>query len=516
MSLSVAITEPLNQGIRSRCEERAQEGFMESLSKSDSTLWGESAQAEASIRLGWTADPRVWSDLASEVAEVHRDLMARGINRVVLCGMGGSSLGPEVIAATHNLPLTIVDSTHPDEVSHSVNQDLSATVVVVSSKSGGTVETDSQKRAFEGALRSQGLDPAGHMVVVSDPGSPLSISSLEAGYRVFDGDPTIGGRFSVLSPFGLVPAGLAGLDLARFLEAASEGYDQCITTGPDNPALMLGVALAQGNPQVNKILYRSDPKAPGFGDWVEQLVAESTGKDGVGILPVVESSLERIDDGLSVGPSGSNSDIEVSGSIAHQMVLWEYATAVAGAELGVNPFDQPNVESAKVAARELLTAPTQETRVEDSLEGLSVFTSAPATAPASLSSIPSLLGELAGPHGYIALCVFGPRESAHLWRGCADALERATGRPVTVGFGPRFLHSTGQLHKGGAPEGVFLHIIQTPQAELEIPGRDFDFWQLLLAQAHGDAEVLARSGQPVLSLTGEASDVTRVREALQN
>jgi glucose-6-phosphate isomerase len=198
------------------------------------------------------------------------------------------------------------------------------------------------------------------------------------------------------------------------------------------------------------------------------------------------------------------------------MVLWEYATAVAGAELGVNPFDQPNVESAKVAARELLTAPAQKTRVEDSLEGLSVFTSAPATAPASLSGIPSLLGELAGPHGYIALCVFGPRESVDLWRGCADALERATGRPVTVGFGPRFLHSTGQLHKGGAPEGVFLHIIQTPQAELEIPGRDFDFWQLLLAQAHGDAEVLARSGQPVLSLTGDASDVTRVREALQN
>ena len=489
---------------------------MDSLSKADSTLWGETAQPEASIRLGWTAHPDRWSGLAAEITELHQELSSRGINRVVICGMGGSSLGPEVIAATHGLPLTLVDSTHPDEVARSVNQDLSNTVVVVSSKSGGTVETDSQKRAFESALRTQGLEPTQHIVVVSDPGSSLSVSSLESGYRVFDGDPTIGGRFSALSPFGLVPAGLAGLDLAQFLQDASEGYAQCITSGPDNPALMLGIAIAQNNPQVNKVLYRSDPDAPGFGDWVEQLVAESTGKDGLGILPVVESSLDHIEDGLSIGPSASNSDIEVSGSIAHQMVLWEFATAVAGAELGVNPFDQPNVESAKVAARELLSSPTQETRNEESLEGVSVFCAGRASTPESLSGIPVQLRDLAGPHGYIALCVFGPREHTHLWRECADALEHKTGRPVTVGFGPRFLHSTGQLHKGGAPEGVFLQIIQTPLVELDIPGRDFDFWQLLLAQAHGDADVLARSGQPVLSLTGDASGVTRVREALQN
>ena len=194
---------------------------MDSLSKADSTLWGETAQPEASIRLGWTAHPDRWSGLAAEITELHQELSSRGINRVVLCGMGGSSLGPEVIAATHGLPLTIVDSTHPDEVALSVNQDLSKAVVVVSSKSGGTVETDSQKRAFESELRAQGLEPTQHIVVVSDPGSSLSVSSLESGYRVFDGDPTIGGRFSALSPFGLVPAGLAGLDLAQFLQYAS-------------------------------------------------------------------------------------------------------------------------------------------------------------------------------------------------------------------------------------------------------------------------------------------------------
>jgi len=515
VSLAVWLDGPLAELSAHARRERAASEFMGALAAGDSTLWGEAAQAEASIRLGWTAAPSQWSSLADDIAALRAELHESGITRVVLSGMGGSSLGPEVMAASANLPLTVIDSTHPDEIALEINQDLSNAVIVVSSKSGGTVETDSQKRAFEGALASQGLDPARHIVVVTDPGSPLHQASLEAGYRVLEGDSTIGGRFSAVSPFGLVPAGLAGLDLDTFLADAMAGFRVCTKTGEDNPALTLGVALAQGHPVVNKLLLRSNPLLPGFGDWVEQLVAESTGKEGKGLLPVVGSRLDQLPDGLSVGPHGSGSDIEIAGSLAEQMILWEYATAVACAEIGVNPFDQPNVESAKVAARELLESSAVAERDEVDLEGLSLFAHPPAPGLATLADVPSVLGSLAGDRGYIALCVFAPREAEESWRECAGQLEHRTGRPVTVGFGPRFLHSTGQLHKGGAPEGVFLQVIQSTETEVAIPGRDFGFWQLLKSQAHGDARVLSESGQPVISVTGNRDDVSRLQQALR-
>jgi len=447
--------------------------------------------------------------------DFREELSRKGISRVVLCGMGGSSLGPEVMAASASIELTVVDSTHPDEIGPEVAKDLAGTVVVVSSKSGGTVETDSQKRAFEAAFSGQGLNPVDHIVIVTDPGSPLHQASHEAGYRVFEGDSTIGGRFSAISPFGLVPMGLAGLNLLAFLKDASAGYEACIQGGEDNPALRLGVALAYGHPEVNKILYKEDPSHPQFGDWVEQLVAESTGKEGKGILPVVGSSLDSLADSLSVGSAGSDSDIEISGTLAEHMVLWEFATAVACAEIGVNPFDQPNVESAKVAARELLESTSVGVREEEHWGGFSVFASPPLPSLQKISDLPQVLGQLAGMRGYIALCIFAPRRLEPLWREVGHSIERTTGRPVTLGFGPRFLHSTGQLHKGGAPEGVFLQIIATATTDLEIPGRDFGFAELLLSQAHGDARVLVDSGQPVISVTGSLEQVTRLVDELR-
>ena len=514
MTISLQLRGDLTHATSVRCGELAEAGFIESLAQGDPTLWGEHAQAEASIRLGWTLPPSRWMDMAHQVSSLRLELSEEGITRVILCGMGGSSLGPEVMVASAQCAVTVIDSTHPDEIASVLADDLSDAVVVVSSKSGGTVETDSQKRAFEAALASQGLDPARHLVVVTDPGSPLHESSLEAGYRVFEGDPTIGGRFSAVSPFGLVPAGLAGMDLIQLLGDAMAGYDQCTQGGPDNPALVLGVAISQRHPEVNKLLYRADQSLPGFGDWVEQLIAESTGKDGKGILPVVESSLRQLPDALSVGPEGSGSDITLAGSLAEQMVLWEFATAVACAELGVNPFDQPNVESAKVAARELLESHSVASRTEEDLEGLSVFSRAPGSTPQTLEGIPEFLESLLSSHGYLAVCVFAPRRSVETWREMGWALEEKTGRPVTIGFGPRFLHSTGQLHKGGAPEGVFVQVIQTTDQDVAIPGRDFGFWQLMISQAHGDAQVLEASGQPVMSLTGNVRDIARLQAAL--
>jgi len=515
MTLTLTVRAPLDHATAKRRRALAGSGFIESLVNRDSSLWGQEAQAEASIRLGWTAPPRSWIPLARELMALREELTGRNINRVVLCGMGGSSLGPEVMAASASIPLTVIDATHPDEVGPELAKDLSGTAVVVSSKSGGTVETDSQRRAFEAALVSQGLNPVDHIVIVTDPGSPLHHASHEAGYRVFEGDATIGGRFSAISPFGLVPMGLAGMDLLAFLEDASAGYEACLGRGEDNPALRLGVALAHGHPTINKVLYREDPSHPGLGDWVEQLVAESTGKDGKGILPVVGTSLDALPDAFSLGPLGSESDIEISGSLAEHMLLWEYATAVACAEIGVNPFDQPNVESAKIAARELLESTSVASREEEEFDGFSVFAKPPLPALESLSELPKLLGQLAGKRGYIAVCVFAPRTSQSLWREFGHSIERTTGRPVTIGFGPRFLHSTGQLHKGGAPEGVFLQIIATPHAEVEIPARDFGFSELLLSQAHGDARVLVGTGQPVISMTGSPEHVARLVEALR-
>lgn len=514
MSIELTVRQSLADRCRPRREERARSGFMAAVAAGNPTLWGEAAQSEASIRLGWTGPPSRWDELAQEIIAFRAELQERGITRVVLCGMGGSSLGPEVMAAPESLPLTVIDSTHPDEISPALNQDLSSAVIVVSSKSGGTVETDSQKRAFEAALLSQGLDPAHHIVVVTDPGSPLDQASRDAGYRIFEGDPTIGGRFSAISPFGMVPAGLAGLDLEDFLRDATAGYEACIEPSEDNPALGLGVLIAHGHPEVNKLLLRADPALPGFGDWIEQLVAESTGKQGKGILPVVDSSCEGLHDALSIGPLGSGSDIEVSGSLAELMVLWEYATVVACAEIGVNPFDQPNVESAKVAARELLQSPSQIERDESVLDGLSVLVNPPVSGLASLEDLPRVLGVLAGDRGYIAMCVFAPREQEASWRDCAAYLERVTGRPVTVGFGPRFLHSTGQLHKGGAPEGVFLQVIQSSDTQVDIPGRDFDMGQLVISQAHGDARVLSSSVQTVISITADRDGILRLQKAL--
>lgn len=516
MTLSVELSGALAQSTLAARTGVASSGFVSSLLEQDATLWGPAAQPEAAIRLGWTVHPATWSAVASQVMDLRAELVAEGITRVVLCGMGGSSLGPEVMAASASLSLSVIDSTHPDVIAPELVRDLSDTVIVVSSKSGGTLETDSQKRAFEGALRAQGLNPSRHMVIVTDPGSPLHASAVEAGYRVFEGDPTIGGRFSAISPFGLVPFGLAGGDLAEFLDSAADGFEQCTTPGEVNPAVLLGVAIAHDNPAVNKLLLRADPAHPSFGNWIEQLVAESTGKQGVGILPVVESSITGLPDAWSVGPRGSESDIEVSGSLAELMVVWEYATAIACAQIDANPFDQPNVESAKVAARELLESPQRESRPERLLEGLSLFSEPPQTELSTLTEIPALLQGLAGSRGYIALCIFAPRDTEERWRKSAHALELHTGRPVTLGFGPRFLHSTGQLHKGGAPEGVFLHMIETSTASVTIPGRDFDFWSLLESQAHGDARVLTETGQPVISLTGTSNDLDRVIATLSS
>jgi glucose-6-phosphate isomerase len=490
----------------------------------DPSLWGAEAEAEASQRLGWVDAVSVSRPLVAEVEALRAELVAKGVTRVVLAGMGGSSLAPEVIAQTAGVPLVILDSTSPSQVLAALDGDaesggLSQTVLVVSSKSGSTVETDSAKRAFEAAFRDLGIDPVERIVVVTDPGSPLDTAARADGYRVFNADPTVGGRYSALTAFGLVPAGLAGVDLAEFLAEADATLLEVAIDSADNPALVLAAAIAGGDPRRDKLGLVSDgTHIVGLPDWIEQLVAESTGKQGTGILPVVllpvSPELDSRPDDLQIVRivdeanefhfrEHHQGEVLISGSLAAQFIVWEYATAIAGRMLGINPFDQPDVESAKVATRGLLDARPEPTAAAFTAEGVEVRVSDPSLAASgTVAGVLDALWSLIPDDGYVSIQAYVNRLDLPQLEGLRELVAADSGRPTTFGWGPRFLHSTGQYHKGGPANGVFLQILESTDVDLEIPGRPFTFGQLIQAQAAGDASVLAEGhGRPVVTLT---------------
>lgn len=496
----------------------------------DHTLWGPEAESESAIRLGWVEAAAVSQPLVESILELRDALRAEGVSRIVLCGMGGSSLAPEVIAGTAGVELTVLDSTDPEQVNAALTDRLAETAIVVSSKSGSTVETDSQRRVFEKAFNDAGIDAKSRIIIVTDPGSPLDKASREAGYRaVFNADPNVGGRFSALTAFGLVPCGLAGVDIQAFLDEAEEAAEILNEDSEDNIGLALGIALGGTNPLRNKIVIAEDGSGiVGFADWAEQLIAESTGKLGTGVLPVVAGpdspeALNGAEDVLVVRLVSADADVElrenevaIAGGLASQMFLWEFATAVAGRLLGINPFDQPDVEAAKVAARGLLDArpePTPAAFTDGVVEvrGGDWLGSASTTPEA----VQALLAQL-GTDGYLSVQAYLDRISHAPLEGIRDELAAVSGRPVTFGWGPRFLHSTGQFHKGGPAIGVFLQITAASSLDLEIPDRPFTFGELIAAQASGDAQVLESHGRPVLRLhlTERAAGVAQLQEVV--
>lgn len=468
------------------------------LAAQDETLWGEAAEAEARTRLGWTEAVAVVRPLVEDIEALRARLEHLGIDRIVLCGMGGSSLAPEVITGTYGVPLVVLDSTHPDQVAAAIVE-LERTAVVVASKSGSTLETDSLQRAFEAAFRAAGIDPVDRIIVVTDPGTPLDHAARTAGYRVFNADPNVGGRYSALTAFGIVPAGLAGADIAGLLDEAESVALELALDSPHNPGLVLAAVIAGTRPLRDKLAIVADgTHLHGFGEWAEQLIAESTGKDGSGILPVILApDAPELRAGLAdlqvVRLVGSfeetrhvlDGEVEIAGTLGAQFFVWEVATAVAGRLLGTNPFDQPDVESAKQAARALIDdlSPTP--------PGVPVDTAA--------AELIALLGDVPD-DGYVAMHAYLDRQADPGFEALRERIATKIGRPVTFGWGPRFLHSTGQYHKGGPANGVFLQLLDTPQADLEIPGRPFSFGRLIAAQAAGDASVLREHGRPVLTI----------------
>jgi transaldolase/glucose-6-phosphate isomerase len=476
----------------------------------DHTLWSDDP-TEISDRLGWLEVTADMQAAAERIDGVRDRAIADGFTDVVVMGMGGSSLFPEVLARTFGdggsdgLRLHVLDSTDPAAVAHiAASMPEATTLYVASSKSGGTIETRSHLEFFW-----ERIGDGSRFIAVTDPGSELGRLAAERGFReVFENRADIGGRYSALSFFGLVPAALAGVDW-RALVASADAVAPSLRSADaaENGALRLGAALAAGvRAGRDKVTLVLDPRIASFGLWLEQLLAESTGKAGTGTIPVAGEPLGPVDvygdDRLFVviGEPEQAVGVDVLADTGHpvielaftdltdlgaQVLLWELATAVCGAVLGINPFDQPNVAEAKEATNRVLAGEA---------DGDERPT---ATLDEVLASVQ--------PGDYVAVQAYLDPADPEVVRleelrcSLRDALRVAT----TFGLGPRFLHSTGQLHKGGPPTGVFLQVVGHEAADAPIPGRGITFGELERAQADGDLLTLHRYGLRVVRTTAD-------------
>ncbi|WP_027347015.1 hypothetical protein [Hamadaea tsunoensis] len=505
------------------------DGVPAKLAAKDATLWGADAQPEASIRLGWIDTVERSRALLPQLAELTAELA--DLDHVVLAGMGGSSLAPEVIARTLGRPLTVLDTTDPHQVRAALGDRLASTVVVVSSKSGSTVETDSHRRAYWQAFLDLGLSEAEagrHFVIVTDPGSPLEQTAREMGAFVVLADPNVGGRYSALTAFGMVPSALAGVDVAELLDQAAE-LGEGLSSTEGNPSLalgaLLGAAALEGRDKVS--LAEDGSGIVGLGDWAEQLIAESTGKLGKGILPVVVESPEAPgatgDDVLTVVVGGATDmatppapgTVAVNGPLGAHFLAWEAATAIAGRVIGINPFDQPNVTESKENTKKILESGTPTIAATFTDGPVTGYSSAPAQTVEE--ALKALLDGL-GADGYLAVMAYLDRFGDATAAQVRPLLAAASGRPVTFGWGPRFLHSTGQFHKGGPQVGSFLQITGAVAEDLAVPGQAYSFGELQAAQAAGDRQALAGRGRPLLHLhlTDRAAGLERLLAAARS
>lgn len=486
------------------------------LQQRDATLWSNDPDSRRAIqnRLGWLDAAVFMNGHAGPIREFARQVQAEGYQQAVLLGMGGSSLAPEVYAAVSGggsgaLPLTIVDTTSPGHVAKVTAQcEDSATLFIVSSKSGTTAETSALEAHFFEWARARHDQPGRHFIAITDPGSPLESLAAERGYReTFLNPADIGGRYSALSYFGLVPAALAGADLEALrahvpdsLTGSRLAADACLL------GTAMGIQAAEGR---NKLTLCFSPGLAAAAPWVEQLVDESTGKNGTGIVviadeprleaaaysndrffAVVHLDGEPSDDTWVAGLTGlghpvARWQLPNHDWIGAEFYCWELATAVAGRILGINPFDEPDVDASKAMTRAILERPEQ----------------SGAAPPQSAADLREMLNG-AGPGDYIAVLAYLPPtpENRGQLATLRRNLTRRTGLPCCLGFGPRYLHSSGQLHKGGPDQGLFIVLTLDSEPDLPIPGQRRGFRSLIQAQAHGDLRVLRERGRRVVHL----------------
>ncbi len=494
MELSPALG-ALHQPVTLAIESLAATQAVERIWDGDHSLWSREP-AEADDRLGWLFGIDEMDAAVSEMEMFAAGVQADGLTKVVVCGMGGSTLFPEVLAKTfvpsqYGLPLSILDTTDPAAIDRILSdREITETLFIGASKSGTTIETRSQLDTFWSRLQR-----GPQFTVITDPGSELIAVADRSGFRrVFQSRPDIGGRFSALSYFGLVPGALVGAPIAAILASAKDLVPALGKSEPDNPGVLLGAALAvaamQGRDKATILL---DPRIESLGVWIEQLLAESTGKQGLGVIPIVNeppSSSAYGDDRFFVvvgSPEAAAAipddapsiriPLESATDIGAQVLLWEFATAMAGAVLGIDPFDQPNVASAKSATAQILES------------GVPVV---------PLDPVPQLLAQVR-PGDCLNLCAYidpGSSSADRLRRKLGHLGERL-GVATTFGVGPRYLHSTGQLHKGKPDRFVTVQIVGDDRTDIAIPGQPFTFGTLKSAQAAGDFVALRNAGARV-------------------
>jgi glucose-6-phosphate isomerase len=525
----------------------------------DVTLWSSDPRVGETIaeRLGWLDAPAHFAERIAGLEGFGDAVVDEGYTTAVVAGMGGSSLAPDVLHRTFGslegyLGLRILDSTDPAYVSATLDDlDPLRTLVIIASKSGTTTEPNAflayawarAEAALKSVPHSRYEHPGAYFAAITDPGRSVEAIAHADDFReVFLNPPDIGGRYSALTYVGLAPASLIGIDLDALLASASAMLGACREPDPAiNPGISLGLAMATlAKAGRDKLTFIADDEIASFGAWAEQLIAESTGKHGVGIVPVdleppgaVEKyGRDRAFVRISLaGADGAERDalvsaIEAAGhpviriemsdpiDVGAEFVRWEVATAIAGAVLGIDPFDQPNVEEAKQRTRDLLEGLGRGGRATDTAaalepvasgDGLTLYGDAPLRLTAGEGDV---TGELARhlarrrSNGYLCLQAFIAPTPARdeAFARIRTLLRDRTGRATTAGYGPRFLHSTGQLHKGGPPTGWFIQLTSDHPADLEIPGWPYTFGQLIDAQAAGDFEALEAHDLPILRI----------------
>jgi transaldolase/glucose-6-phosphate isomerase len=513
--------------VRDRLQEWTAGGAARRIWNKDFTFWSPVEVPEIADRLGWLRLPETMQDEIDDIAAFAEKVRSEEIEHIVLLGMGGSSLAPQVYRDVFgNRPghprLVVLDSTHPLAV-RAVEQhiDIRATLFIVASKSGTTVEPLSLLKHFYYSMPTTAAESGARFTAITDPGTPLDDLAREREFRrVFHAVPDVGGRYSALGHFGLVPAALIGVDIGDYLTGAARMAAACRSPEPAdaNPGLLLGACLGEiALAGRDKLTFVTSPRLHAFSEWLEQLIAESTGKEGKGIIPVVGESAtapdgyqaDRLFVHISFGDDDSLVEDRLRGlvseghpvirfrlreenDLAAEMFRWEVATAAACSVLGVHPFNQPDVEKAKSLAREVMSGER---------EGA---TDAAGTIPVERGEqLARTLKEALGSRNrrdYLSLQAYTARspEVEAAVRRLGASLSERYGMATTIGFGPRFLHSTGQLHKGGPDTGIFIQMLDEPAEDMKVPETGFTFGRLICAQALGDYRALCLKNRRVI------------------